>query len=138
MQRWPMMLSWLALAAACLVFALATRGGTVGSRVHRMRIVDKDGEPPSIIALAKRFLLALPGCLLLGATYFACRSSPTRQAGHDRWAATWLIRARAQPDGPAQVAYNTKLIGTFILTYIEVEPHTPENGDPETASPAAD
>jgi uncharacterized RDD family membrane protein YckC len=60
--------------------------------------------------------------MTLGAGYVLCFKTPRRQAIHDRWSGTWLVRRRAEPIGPALSTYHTKLFGTFILTYTDVEP----------------
>lgn len=111
-----------------------TRLGTLGCILTRMRIVDETGNPPPWKRLVKRFFLAIPFDLPLGASYLACRKHPRRQAIHDQIVGTWLVRAAAEPVGPAQIAYQTKLLGTFLLTYIDVEPHDP---DAEAAAPGA-
>lgn len=100
------------------------RGGTIGYRLTGVRVVDKKGNMPSWRVLLRRFLIALPSVLPLGAGYFRSFGDPKRQAVHDQWSGTWVIRKRATPAGPAITAYQTKLFGTFPMTYIDVEPFT--------------
>ena len=118
----PLMLGLLGLEVAYHVLLRLTRGGTLGYRITRIRLVDKTGRTPGIRAVFKRFLIALPSCMMFGAGYLLCFKNPRRQAIHDRWSGTWLVRCRAEPAGPALSTYNTKLVGTFILTYTDIEP----------------
>ncbi|MFQ5502601.1 MAG: RDD family protein [Phycisphaerae bacterium] len=133
--RVPMVLGWFVLVVAYHVVLRTTRGGTLGYRLTRIRLVDMTGRVPALKALLRRFLLAVPGCLLFGATYLNCLRNPTRRAGHDQWSGTWLVRTRAEPAGPARPVYQTRLFGTFLLTFVDVEPATEEG---ETSEPEKD
>lgn len=124
--RWP----WL---AACVVYHLSMRrlrGGTLGYRVAGIRLVDNTGRAPSWRVLFKRFGIAFAFAVFfflpLVVSYLFCFKLPKRQSGHDFWSGTWLVRKRAQPAGPALTAYNHKLLGTWLLSYIDVEPYVPE------------
>jgi uncharacterized RDD family membrane protein YckC len=110
-----------------------SRGGTLGYRLLGIRLVDQTGHPPSWRVLGKRFvlavILAIP-CLFflpLVASYLYALKHPRRQTGHDFWSGTWLVRKNARPAGPALTAYNSKLLGTLLLNYIDVEPYVPEH-----------
>ncbi len=109
------------------------RGGTLGYRLLGIRLVNETGRPPSWRVLGKRFvlaaLLATP-CLFflpLVASYLYALKHPKRQTGHDFWSGTWLVRKNARPAGPALTAYNSKLLGTLLLNYIDVEPYVTEH-----------
>ncbi len=121
-----MSLGWLLFCFAYHVVLRRTSFGTLGYLVTRMRMVDETGNPPPWKRLIKRFFLAIPFDLPLGASYLACRKHHRRQAVHDQIAGTWLVRASAEPAGLARIAYQTKLLGTYLLTYIDVEPYDPE------------
>jgi len=117
---------WLGLTVAYHILLRTTRGGTLGYRLTRIRLVDMTGRVPVLKALLRRFLLAVPGCLMFGATYLNCLRNPARRAGHDQWSGTWLVRTRAEPAGPARPVYQTRLFGTFLLTFADIEPATDE------------
>ncbi|MFQ5412032.1 MAG: RDD family protein [Phycisphaerae bacterium] len=121
-------LTWLGLICAYHILIRATGGGTVGYRLARIRLVDLTGRVPTLKTLLRRFLVAVPGCLLFGVTYLNCRRSPRRQAGHDQWCGTWLVRKRAESAGPGLPVFQTRLIGTFLLTFPDVEPVSEEAG----------
>ncbi len=122
----PMVLGWFVLVVAYHIVLRTTRGGTLGYRLTRIRLVDMAGHVPVLKALLRRFLLAVPGCLMFGATYLNCLRNPARRAGHDQWSGTWLVRTRAEPAGPARPVYQTRLFGTFLLTFADIEPATDE------------
>lgn len=118
----PAFLGWLSLCAAYHIGLRRLIGSTVGHMAMGQRLVDANGLTPSWRVLAKRFGLALPSVLFFGVSYVLCPRNPRRQAFHDRWAGTWVVRKRARIAGPAKLAYQTRLIGTVLLTYIDVEP----------------
>lgn len=118
----PTILACAALTAAYHIILRRTRGGTLGYRVLRIRLVDATGQPPPWKALVKRFLFAVPLFFFFAATYWACFQNPRRQSLHDTLANTWLVRKNAQPAGPARAAYQAKLLGPWLLTYVDVEP----------------
>lgn len=97
-------------------------GGTLGYRLAGVRIVDATGRPPQWKTLVRRFLIALPFVSFFGVTYLLCRQNPRKQSFHDQWSGTWVVRKAASPAGPAKVVYQSKLLGTFPLTYIDLEP----------------
>ena len=116
------LLACAAVAAAYHIALRRTRGGTLGYRLLRIRLVDATGQPPSWTARTRRFLIAVPLFFFFAATYWACFQNPRRQALHDTLASTWVVRKNAQPAGPALPAYQTKLLGPWLLTYTDVEP----------------
>ncbi len=116
----------------CVLYHLGLRrlrNGTIGYRLMGIRLVDPAGLPPSWWALARRFLLAAPMVPLFGVTYLLCVKTPRRQAFHDRWCGTWMVRKSAEPAGPARLAFQTQLLGTFMLTYIDLEHADPASND---------
>jgi uncharacterized RDD family membrane protein YckC len=121
----PVLGGWTVAFASYHILLRRTRGGTIGYRLTRIRVVDQTGEPPSWSVLTKRFLIALPAAGPLGATYLPCRSHDRRQSVHDRWAGTWVVRASVNPAGEARAIYQTKLFGTILLTYVDLEPLNP-------------
>lgn len=130
----PLGLGWLAF---CIVYQIPlrrTRGGTIGHRLMRTRLVDKNGNTPPIRAVFRRFLIAAPATLFLGLSYWDSFRNPRRQATHDIWSGTWVVRCRAKPAGPAITSHNPKLLGTILLTYVDVEPVLPQASISSTAA----
>lgn len=118
----PASLGWLALCTAYHIGLRRLIGSTVGHMAMGQRLVDAQGLTPSWRVLAKRFGLAAPSVLFFGISYILCSRNPRRQAFHDRWAGTWVVKKRARIAGPAKLAYQTRLVGTILLTCIDVEP----------------
>lgn len=116
------MLGWLAVGILYHMALRRTRGGTIGYRITGIRLVDATGRPPSWRTLVKRFLVAVPFFFFFAVTYWACFHSPKRQSFHDQCAGTWLIRKNAGPAGPARPAYQTRLLGTWLFTFLDLEP----------------
>lgn len=115
----------IGLFITVLAYHIALRrlkGGTLGYRITRIRLVNVAGDCPSWRTLMKRFGLGIPSCLFLLLGYSACLRNPRRQAWHDQMAGTWIVRVKAQPAGPAIISYNHKMLGTFLVTYPELEP----------------
>ncbi len=119
---------WLVFCVAYYTVFRRLRGGTVGYRIMGIRLIDKTGHPPSLGTLFKRFFVAAIATLPLGASYLKCRKSSKRQAFHDWWCGTWLVRKRAVPAGRGKVSYQPLLLGTFMLTFIDVEPAEADEG----------
>ncbi len=120
--RIPLMTLPLVTAAAYHIGLRKLRGGTLGYRFMRIRLVDSDGLTPRWRVLWRRFLAGVPLVLCFGLAYAGCRKSPRRQAMHDQVAGTWVVRRRAVPAGPAVTSYQTKLLGTYPLMLMDVEP----------------
>ncbi len=118
----PLALGWMLVVAAYHTLGKKNYGRTLGHLVCGLRVVDAGGDAPPLRKMFKRFVIALPACGLLGLSYFVCRHDSKRQATHDQWAGTWVVRRRAKPAGLAAVTYQTKFFGTLALTYIDVEP----------------
>lgn len=118
----PTSLGCLGFAMAYHVLGRTLRDGTIGYRISGVRLVDAAGRTPPLRVLFKRFLMAVPFTLFLGASYFSVGKSPRRQSTHDQWSGTWVVRKAAVPIGPAKPAYQTKLLGTMLFTWLDLEP----------------
>lgn len=128
----PMFLGLFAFFGVYHIMLRTMRRGTIGYRLTGVRLVDHQGLSPSIRTVLRRFLIALPGCSLFAAAYLLCSQDPRRQALHDQWSGTWVVRYRAQPAGPARTTFHPKMIGPFVRTYMDVEPV----GEHDRAEPA--
>jgi uncharacterized RDD family membrane protein YckC len=130
----PIVLGWLAAIPAYHVLLRKMRGGTLGYRLAGIRIVDAAGDPPPMKVLMRRFVAAVPFVLFFGLSYLACRRGGRRQAAHDQLCGTWLVRRGASPAGAARVAYQARLVGTYLLTYPDVEPLEEDPSSPPAAA----
>lgn len=82
------------LALVYLFFVLFwTRGGrTLGMLAWRLRVVNTEGDPPSLRQASVRFFAAIPAWLLLGLGVLWALVDAEHRTLHDRLAGTWLIR----------------------------------------------
>lgn len=76
---------------------------TVGYRVAGCRIVNLQGERPSVFRMTYRSLLWIFGPFNLLMDLFWCASDDDRQTLRDRFAGTCVIRNGAQPVGTGEV-----------------------------------
>ncbi|MBK8271262.1 MAG: RDD family protein [Planctomycetes bacterium] len=104
------------------VLLRTSRAGTLGYRIAGIRLISEFGQPPDLRLAGRRFLLAVPFCGCFALTYLTCRTNNHKQAAHDQWVGTWMVRSNAEPAGPAVVEYHQKLLGTFILRYKALAP----------------
>lgn len=118
----PLFFGWLAICYFYHVGLRRLSGRTFGHLLTGTRIVDAAGVEPSWKALTKRFAIAVPTVIFFGLPYLGCRKGPGHRAFHDIWCGTWVVRRSARPVGPARIVYQTKLLGTWLLTYTDVEP----------------
>lgn len=85
----------LVLVGLYLMISVAWTGRTLGQRLLRVRIVDRHGQPPSVLVAGLRSLAQLAGILAaaLGPLWIAFSSE--RRAIHDLVAGTHVIRVRS-------------------------------------------
>lgn len=70
------------------------RGGqTLAMKTWKIRLVNRDGGPPSTAQCVARFCLAVPGLLCAGAGFLWALADPDRQFLHDRLCNTRLASA---------------------------------------------
>lgn len=126
----------LAAAVGYFVALPASTGTTVGKWITGCRIVDQNGRPPPFLRLLRRFALAVPLCGMFGVSYLLALKSARRQAMHDRWTGSWVVRSRAIPR-PAVLEFNHQLIGPFLLHYTGLSEASDEmtGGATEKATP---
>lgn len=125
---------WFFVAVAYHIALRRTRGGTVGYRLTGMRLIDCHNQPPPLRVLVKRFFLATATTLPFGISYFQCMKNPRRQAMHDRWCNTWMVRRDAVPAGPGMLVHQVQVLRSWAVRYFDVEPQ----GETPPAAPAAE
>jgi uncharacterized RDD family membrane protein YckC len=86
-----------------VVLLKPTRLRTVGYRVAGCRIVNLQGERPSVFRMTFRSLLWIMGPFNLLIDLFWCASDDDRQTLRDRFAGTCVIRNDARPVGTGEV-----------------------------------
>ena len=85
----------VALAAAYFLSCWTRGGQTLPMQAWQLRIVDvSTGQPPVLKQALTRYLAAIPGILLGGASFVWALFDRDRQFLHDRLAGTHIIRVR--------------------------------------------
>ena len=111
----PLLLTEL-FGSACLIWyliaPLARYGRTLGQKLWGLRVVDRQGNTPALVAALIRFAYLLVSCLFLFPLfgYLFVLFSPKKQGWHDRLAGTYVVTKR--PRLKAVLAWT--LIGTLI------------------------
>ena len=95
--------------------------GTLGYILTGIRLVGPDGRRPPFGRILKRMALSLIGFVTFGAIFFPCFKRRRKQAVHDMFAGTWLVRRGARSGRPGRLVYKTRLLGTYPLTHADVE-----------------
>jgi len=113
---------WLVAAVLYHIGLRRTRGGTVGHRLTGIRLIDCHNEPPALRVLVKRFFSAMLLAGPFGASYFLCMKNPKRQSMHDRWCNTWVVRSDATPAGPGILVHRMKVLSSWVIRYLDIEP----------------
>lgn len=121
---------WVVVAVAYHIAIRRTRGGTLGYRLAGIQLINCYNEPPSWGTLLKRFFYATALTVPFGLSYFLSLKDPKRQALHDRWCNTWMVRRGALPAGPGVISDRMQLLGSRGIHYIDVEPLPAEAAAP--------
>ena len=89
----PLLQAWLvALAGVYFIWQWRRGGQTLALKTWRMRIVTRDGAPLTGAHALKRFVIALPATLLLGAGFLWALVDREGLFLHDRLAGTKIVR----------------------------------------------
>ena len=122
----------LALPVTYLVLLRRSPVGTLGYALMGLRVVDLQGERPSLLVMTYRFslaalflILAFGAALPLSILDFAWScGDPFRQTLHDKLAGTYVIRKQAQPAGRGAVGVVACGIMGYFLLFREVARQT--------------
>jgi uncharacterized RDD family membrane protein YckC len=109
---------------AYFVILKRSRFRTVGYIVGGARIVNLQGNQPSVVSLIIRLLFALIGPFNFVIDLFWVGGDPYRQALRDKLAHTYVIRKGAQPAGPGRIVYANYTIFGFNFLFQEVRTAT--------------
>lgn len=107
------------------VLLKSSRFRTIGYVLTGARLVNLQGQRPSIGSLIIRSLFAALGPLNLLFDLFWIPSDPCRQALRDKFAHTYVIRRDAWPAGAGPVGYGTYTILGWSFLFCEVKPSQP-------------
>jgi uncharacterized RDD family membrane protein YckC len=111
----------LTICYVYLVLLKRSRVRTLGYILTRIRIVDLQGNPPSVLSLSLRLFLALLTSLL-GFPYGMVwiYNNRRRQATWDALARTYVVKARAQPVGRGRMTHDLQTFWCLSFLVPEV------------------
>jgi uncharacterized RDD family membrane protein YckC len=118
--------TWVAIWIGYFVLLKRSRYRTFGYMLAGARVVNLQGEVPSIASLLGRLLFVVggPANFLLDLVWVS--SDPARQAIRDKFAHTYVIRKAAVPTGTGTIVYRTyNMFGTTFL-FQEVKDAMPQ------------
>jgi uncharacterized RDD family membrane protein YckC len=114
-------LGWAALVWAYFVLLKRTPVGTVGYRLAGVRIVDAYGRTPGLGALTLRLAFGILGPINIILDLLWIPSDRHKQSLRDKFAHTYVVKAGAQPAGPARVVLRTYYIMGMAFEFRDVE-----------------
>jgi RDD family len=117
-----LVLCWAVLVYGYFVVLKHSRFSPVGYRLARARIVDSYGRPPGLGALTLRLSFGLLGPFNVFLDMLWIPSDRHKQALRDKFAHTYVVKASAEPAGPARVVFRTYYIMGMSFVFQEVEP----------------
>jgi uncharacterized RDD family membrane protein YckC len=112
---------WLALVWTYFVLLKRTPLGTVGYRLAGVRIVDAYGRRPGLGALTLRLAFGILGPMNIVLDLLWIPFDRHKQSLRDKVAHTYVVKAGAQPAGPARVVLRTYSIMGMAFVVRDVE-----------------
>jgi uncharacterized RDD family membrane protein YckC len=113
---------WALLIYGYFVLLKRSRLGTVGYRLGGVRIVDAAGRTPGLGALTLRLSFGLLGPFNIVLDMLWIPSDRHRQTLRDKFAGTYVVKATAEPAGPARVVLRTYYVMGMSFVFRDVEP----------------
>ena len=110
------MSGWTAIWIGYFVFLKRSRFRTLGYALTGARIVNLQGQRPSVFSLVIRLLWVAGGPANFIIDLFWTPSDPSRQAIRDKFAHTYVIKKAAVPLGESEIVYRTyNIFGTTFF-----------------------
>jgi uncharacterized RDD family membrane protein YckC len=113
--------SWAVAFFCYFVLLKHSKMGTVGYFIGRVRIVGIDGRPAGLLPLTLRLSFAVLGPFNWFLDLIWLSSDPHRQALRDKFAQTYVVKAKAQPAGEGRVVRRYFEVCGYNFLFREVE-----------------
>jgi uncharacterized RDD family membrane protein YckC len=120
---------WVVLIYGYFVVLKRCGFNTVGYRLTGVRIVDAYGRPPGLGALTLRLSFGLLGPINVILDMLWIPTDRHKQALRDKLAHTYVIKASAEPAGPARIVSRTHHIMGMSFVFQDVEPVSVGSGE---------
>ena len=111
---------WILIWFAYFVPLKGSRFHTLGYRIGKIRIVNLQGNAPSVYSLTLRLIFAIIGPLNILLDLVWLTSDPNRQALRDKFAHTYVIKRDAEVAGGGKIVYQRFSILGWNLLFPEV------------------
>ncbi len=118
-------LSWFAFLYLYLAVLKGTPVRTIGFRVAGVKIVDFRGQQPSMLRMTLRFLLWIVGPINLVIDWLWLSSDPHKQCLRDKFAGTYVVRAKAEPPGASPRKARYYNVFGLMFVFLEIQPREP-------------
>jgi len=94
---------------------------TLGFRIAKIKIVNLNGEKPSIFQMIIRYILLIFGPFNFIIDLFWLTSDQDRQTLRDKFAATYVINENITPEGSGEITFNRYYLLGLSLLFKEVK-----------------
>jgi uncharacterized RDD family membrane protein YckC len=115
------LITWVLVWFAYFVLLKGSKFHTIGYMIGKIRIVNLQGNPPSLFSLTLRLLFAVLGPLNILIDLVWLLGDPHRQALRDKFAHTYVIKRNAQVVGRGNVVYRRYDIFGMNFLFPEVD-----------------
>jgi uncharacterized RDD family membrane protein YckC len=113
---------WAVLIYGYFVVLKRSRLTTVGYRLAGVRILDASGRPPRLGAMTLRLSFGLLGPFNIVLDMLWIPFDRHKQTLRDKLAHTYVVKANAEPAGPARIVVRTYSILGMSFVFQDVEP----------------
>jgi uncharacterized RDD family membrane protein YckC len=113
--------TWTLVWSSYFVFLKRSSYRTLRYRLAGARVVNLQGETPSVASLVGRLLFVVGGPVNFFLDLVWISSDPARQAVRDKFAHTYVIKKEAVPAGRGKVVYRTYLMFGTAFLFQEVQ-----------------
>ncbi len=124
--------TWLLVWFAYFVLLKGSRFHTIGYKLGNARIVNLQGDRPSLYSLTLRLLFAVIGPINTLIDLIWLSDDPCRQALRDKFAHTYVIKRNAQVAGKGKIVYRMYSIWGLNCFFPEVNLDAVNNNNQPT------
>ena len=114
------LLIWVIVALFYFVILKRSPFRTIGYLFGGVRVVGLDGQPPDYSSMILRWMFALLSPLNCVDLFWMSHDAH-RQALHDKFAGTYVVKSKAQPAGQGRIVFHHYEILQYICMFREVK-----------------
>ncbi len=118
---YTILITWILVWFAYFVLLKHSKFGTVGYRIGHVKIVNLQGNDPSVYSLTLRLMFAVIGPVNILLDLLWIPSDPHRQSLRDKFASTYVVKLNAQVAGRGKIIFRRYSIMGWNLLFREVD-----------------